>query len=239
MSSSGLARTALNRQQEKAAHLVAFGGKGVEEIADEVGVRRVSIWRWRELPAFRARVKEIEARLDAEVYASGYAKRRNRVTALAEMANLLGGQIKASRQPQPGLVAQWSRLLEQIAREMGQWTDRVDLSVEGRVEQVRTTEVLIRLNVGADEELARKAQAYLDGTPEPPEAVTEAVTEADWRPVERPALVPGGIDQRGPDDEDAPVDSLPERTRLKRINDERIRQAQEGREFERLQRNYR
>ncbi len=42
MSTSALSRpnTALSGQQERAARLVAIGGKGVEEIATELGVGR-------------------------------------------------------------------------------------------------------------------------------------------------------------------------------------------------------
>lgn len=61
--------TALSPKREKAARLVALGGRDVEEIAAKVGVTRQSLWKWSKLPEFQARVREVEAELAAKAQA--------------------------------------------------------------------------------------------------------------------------------------------------------------------------
>lgn len=194
MSTSALSRpnTALSGQQERAARLVAIGGKGVEEIATELGVGRRTLWKWSKLPEFKARVRHIDAELDAEVYRTGLAKRRNRLDALDELAGKLKAAIGRSAKPNPALVAQYLRTLEQIAREMGQWTERLDMTVE-RIEQVQVREVIIELDTGGNPELVEQARAYLNGE----------VTEADWRPAHPLTKLAGEVvDEAGPVPED-------------------------------------
>jgi len=224
MSTSTLpATTHLSPQREKAARLVAIGGQSVEEIAAEVGVTRQAVWRWQQLPEFKVRVRLVEAELDAEVYRTGLAKRRNRVTALDALATRLKRAVSVPK-PNPALVREYRETLRQIAQELGQLTHRVDMSVE-QTGPVPVTEVIIELDMGGDSELTRQTRAYLNGE----------VTEADWRPAHPLTELAGQVvDETGPvpEDEEEQVGTVAQqradRAKLVTAHAERMAEA-EGR----------
>lgn len=74
--------TSLPDQQEQAATLLAEGKLADHEIAASIGVSRASISRWKRRPAFQARVKALQERINEAVLTSVIANRQARVDAL-------------------------------------------------------------------------------------------------------------------------------------------------------------
>lgn len=68
-------------RREQAAGLVAAGVLGDEAIAQQAGIGRPQLWRWRQHPEFAARVDALVAEQRAAVAAQGIADRQNRVAA--------------------------------------------------------------------------------------------------------------------------------------------------------------
>jgi hypothetical protein len=75
--------------REEAALLVASDRQSDEAIVDILGIDRKTLWRWRQVDAFRARVDFIRAQLRAEILQHGIAVRENRVRRLDERTRLL------------------------------------------------------------------------------------------------------------------------------------------------------
>lgn len=73
----------------EAAALVAENALSEERIAEAVGVDRRTLFRWRQVPEFQARVAEHIAELEAATLRYGIAKRRRRVAALDDRWNRL------------------------------------------------------------------------------------------------------------------------------------------------------
>ena len=140
----------LDSRKERAASLQAQGDLGTEAIAEAVGITPMSLWRWNKLPEFRDRVAEINRDLDRETYATGLARKRNRVTKLAAVADKLYAQIMASPKPNYAIVREWRALLEQIARELGQWTEKLDLNATIDDHRVVVTQTEVVLTVERD-----------------------------------------------------------------------------------------
>ena len=122
--------TDLSPQRAKIARLLAEGELGIVEIAEAVGVTRQSVWRWSKEADVKERVREINAALDSETYRTGLARKRNRIAKLEEMANLLERKIKASSRLNVSHFREYRAHLEQIARELGQWAEKIDLQAE-------------------------------------------------------------------------------------------------------------
>lgn len=150
--------------KEHAARLQAESGMGTDAIAAETGISPVTLWRWNKDPAFRERVRQINAELDQEAYRTFLARKRNRVVKLAEMANLIEDRIRKNAKSSPMLVREWRGLYEQIARELGQWSDKFEVSGEVNVRKLEIREVVIHL-------------------PDDPQEGNNAATDAEWRDV--------------------------------------------------------
>lgn len=151
--------------KERAARLQAESGLGTDAVAAEVGISPATLWRWNKLLEFRERVREINADLDVEAYRTVLARKRNRVVKLADMANHVEGCIRRSRKPSPSLIREWRGLYEQIARELGQWQDKLELSGGLEVRRLVVTEVEIVLSDMKEED---------DGS------IEATFTEVDW-----------------------------------------------------------
>lgn len=85
--------------KRQAAVLVAEGPTPIGELAEQLGVTRMSLWRWRKVPEFAEVVAEIEAMLAAEVQRFTIGRRHQR---MAEKDR------------------RWHRL-RRIAEERGEW----------------------------------------------------------------------------------------------------------------------
>ena len=72
----------LTPTRERAALLVAEDSKSDQQIADEVGIHKVTLERWKAQPVFSARVAEHRELWRRQLEAQGIADRRNRVQAL-------------------------------------------------------------------------------------------------------------------------------------------------------------
>lgn len=154
-------------RREKAAVLVAEDEVPDHEIATRCGVNKATLERWKQHPAFRERVAEHGARLEAAALRYAIAKRRKRVEQLdndlaalnaiqaarAEdpaMAAIPGGatglilrtikiigtgkatQTVEEYTPDTALLKTKAALLKQAAQELGQWSEKRDLTSGGQ-----------------------------------------------------------------------------------------------------------
>lgn len=90
-------RLALTGRQEDAAALCATDHLGDPEIAKKLGVSRSTLNRWRETPAFTARVAELRDEIRAAVRHHGIAVVENRVARLNQTRDDLLAVIAARR----------------------------------------------------------------------------------------------------------------------------------------------
>jgi transposase-like protein len=72
-----------NAKREQAAQLIAEGRYEQAEIAETVGVERMSLYRWRKDPKFGARVDEFRRELNEAALKRAVARRQYRVNTLA------------------------------------------------------------------------------------------------------------------------------------------------------------
>lgn len=91
-----------NKKSVRAARLIADGKKRQEDIAKEVGVNRVTIWRWLDSPAFAAHVDMLVGRYRKAVRMRGLAVVERRVDALNERWNKLH-QVIEERAEDPSM----------------------------------------------------------------------------------------------------------------------------------------
>lgn len=161
-------------QRERAALLVAEDELSDEKIAESCGVKRVTLYRWKQHPEFSERVAEHVTALEAEMLKYSIAKRRKRIAALDDrwqrmqqviearsldmsgvdrdgipaipggITGLLVHQEKAIGTGQnqtiideyavdTGLLRELRAHEEQAAKELGQWTEKKDLTSGGEV----------------------------------------------------------------------------------------------------------
>lgn len=79
----------------EAAQLLAAGNLAISEIADKFGVRRETVWAWRQHPDFKARVDEELEKIRAEVRRVGIADAMARVRRLNDRANRMSRLMEA------------------------------------------------------------------------------------------------------------------------------------------------
>jgi hypothetical protein len=77
-----MGRFAWTEKSEKAALLLAQANLTQSEIAEAVGIERMSLWRWRQNPVFKARVDELVAEFRDEIRRIGIADKMKRVECL-------------------------------------------------------------------------------------------------------------------------------------------------------------
>jgi transcriptional regulator with XRE-family HTH domain len=69
-------------ERERASELLAARNLTHQEIADSVGIARSTLWEWRRIPEFAARVEEITEENRAETRRIGIADKERRLAAL-------------------------------------------------------------------------------------------------------------------------------------------------------------
>jgi hypothetical protein len=89
---------ALTGRHEAAAAMVAADIITDEQIAQQAGVTRKTLWNWRQLPEFAERVEAIRAAIRANARITGIALVENRVAALNERWELMK-QLRRARRP--------------------------------------------------------------------------------------------------------------------------------------------
>jgi len=84
-------------KQERASRLVAEDDLSDEKIAAEVGIHRDTLFEWKKLPEFKARVAEHVAEITYQIMHSGYCRVDKRLALLNKNVNRLEAVIKAKR----------------------------------------------------------------------------------------------------------------------------------------------
>ncbi len=83
---SWIQKKPLSFRQRRAARLLTCGWLRDGQVAQLLGVRRETIWAWRQQPQFQARVEEFERELDAHTY---YQRRAGLELALTKLEQLV------------------------------------------------------------------------------------------------------------------------------------------------------
>lgn len=162
---NGTEKLEWNEQLERAALLVAQDSLTDEKIADELGIGRTTLHRWKTDPAFIKRVGEVVAEIQEKIVARGIAEKQNRVDALnrrqklmeevirqraENLASVPGGgntgllvkQVKGIGKGDnfreveeyavdTALLREMREHEKQAAIEVGQWTEKRDLTSNG------------------------------------------------------------------------------------------------------------
>ncbi|MDP9364207.1 MAG: hypothetical protein M3Q10_08275 [Chloroflexota bacterium] len=74
----------LSEAKRRAVVLIAEGGKVYQQIADELGITRECLWRWRKEPQFAAALDDLRALLEEETRAYAVANRHDLLEGLTE-----------------------------------------------------------------------------------------------------------------------------------------------------------
>jgi hypothetical protein len=90
---NGTEKLEWNEQLERAALFVAQDSLTDEKIADELGIGRTTLHRWKKDPEFIKRVKQIVEEIQAAIVARGIAERQNRIDALNRRWGLMDAVI--------------------------------------------------------------------------------------------------------------------------------------------------
>lgn len=160
-----------NERRERAAWLLAEDELTDEQIAADCGIARATLATWKRHPDFNERVAENVAKLGANIAGIAIARRRNRVLRLQDMIDRLERVIHAralaadTAEEQTGLIVskphfnvfgeesreykfdaalvrEYRATLEMAAKELGQLTEKVEL----------TQETIVRRYIGVDME---------------------------------------------------------------------------------------
>ena len=70
--------------KRRAVVLLAEGGKTYQQLADELGISRITLWEWRKTPEFAAALAELQAMLADESRQFAVANRRSLLEGLTE-----------------------------------------------------------------------------------------------------------------------------------------------------------
>jgi hypothetical protein len=152
----------LTKKQDQASLWLAEGERTEEAIAAALHLNPITLWRWKQQPAFAAAVGAHKARWAAEIEQEGIANRQNRVNALNDRWRLMQQVIAARaadermtgtghetgllvRTYKPGkyrvveeykvdaaLLAELRAHEKQAAEELGQWTKKTDVTSGGK-----------------------------------------------------------------------------------------------------------
>jgi hypothetical protein len=145
-------------RRERAAGLVAEDQLSDAEIASQLGITREGLRKWRRQPEFQERVRDVQQQIRAAIVARGIVERQNRVDALNRRWQLMRDVIEARASDMQGVPGGETGLLlrtykrvgrddyqeeyavdvgllrelraheEQAAKELGQWTEKRELT---------------------------------------------------------------------------------------------------------------
>jgi len=176
-----------SKRREQAAQLLAEDRFPDRKIAELCGISEQSLNKWKQRPEFSARVEELIAAYAERALKFGLARRERRLTVLSDMhdrilsvieeraadpvlAQVPGGKsglvvrrlrglsmLREEFEIDTGSVRELRGLEEQIARELGQWKEKTEVSgdLDGLAEHIE----LARKRMADDEyqlERARK-----------------------------------------------------------------------------------
>ncbi|MDP9364927.1 MAG: helix-turn-helix domain-containing protein [Chloroflexota bacterium] len=81
---TGGSAVVLSEAKRRAVVLIAEGGKSYQAVADELGITRECLWRWRKEPQFAAALDDLRALLEEETRAYAVANRHDLLEGLTE-----------------------------------------------------------------------------------------------------------------------------------------------------------
>lgn len=81
------------RKQDRAAELLAEGGRTTADICKTLGVNESTLWRWQQQPEFQAQVEEAREAIRQAIRAEGIANKQNRIDALNHRHQLMNRVI--------------------------------------------------------------------------------------------------------------------------------------------------
>lgn len=121
------ARTfAWTKRRRLAALRVAEDDVSDEAIATEVGINPATLWRWKQCPEFAAQVGDDIGQIQAGMLKLTIAKKHRRVAVL-DMLHEQTLALIAAAGVDVALIREIRELQLQAAKELGQWTERLEL----------------------------------------------------------------------------------------------------------------
>lgn len=145
--------------RERAAFLLADDELSDAAIAGEVGVHPVTLASWKRRNEFRERMREHVKALEAEIVHIAITRKRNRVARLQRLLDrqeqlmaeyglviekpvfsAKGDALEFEKKYDAGLSREYRATLEQVAKELGQLSERIEIEQE----------TIVRRYVGVD-----------------------------------------------------------------------------------------
>ena len=164
----------LTAKQEAAALALALDLQTDEEIAQSVGVYRTTLWRWKEMPDFAARIEENRGALRRAVTAKGIAVRETRLAELQGLYDRMGLIVSGRADDMVDAPGGESGLLARQYKQVGRDSYREEYQFDAAlVREMRAT-----LQQAAQEKGEWRTGAA--GTPEDP-AYQVNLTLEEWR----------------------------------------------------------
>lgn len=131
-----------------------------KDVAREIGISERTMHTWLDWEEFNARVGVVVDELRARILTTGIADRVYRVQKLGKMADKLERVIDVVTLPDPALHKEYRETLKQAAQELGQWTEKRE--VTGSIEITdgdKTPAALITERI--DELAAKRAERLM------------------------------------------------------------------------------
>lgn len=160
--SSGKLR--LTPRQQRAAALLADGKMTKRAVASEVGISEHTMHEWLNQPAFNTRVEQIVEQVRKRILQKGIADRVERVRRLGDIVRRLevaldvpGVEEKAA--DLVALLKEYRATLQQAAQEVGQWTERREVS--GTLELTNAEQPASIITARIDELAAKRDERRL------------------------------------------------------------------------------
>lgn len=113
--------------------MFADGDLTDQEIAVKVGIGRMTLYRWRQFPEFKARIEEHLDAFRQEVRRLGLANRERRVRAVNTRWNRIHKIVDGQTDPDPAMLKELRELEKQAAQELGQWTEKHEVEQTAKV----------------------------------------------------------------------------------------------------------
>jgi transposase-like protein len=175
----------LSKVQMQVVALLVEGGRTMEQLAQEVGWDRNTIWRWRKKPEFQAEYLRQLRAVEQQAFDYGISRRVERIAALNDTWLKLKKQIDKTRTPRTDHIYALIALQTAAAKELGQHADNINIrgqfEVTEAVKVIRFEAIESRAQGGSDDVIEGDFAEIPEAAPDPDAEFSRALHAAGVR----------------------------------------------------------